>query len=207
VKRIEETEVETPTNRSRPKRIIVGMSGATGCIYGIRLLEVLRDCPDVETHLILSDYAKRTIEYECDRGVSDVVAMASAVYPFDNVGAKPASGSFVTEGMVIAPCSVKSMSMIAHSLCDNLLVRAADVVLKERRKLVLMVRETPLHLGHLRLMAHLSEIGAVILPPMPAFYHKPQTIDDIVNQSIGKVLDQFGIEHTLFARWNGLDEQ
>lgn len=189
------------------KRLVVGMSGATGSIYGVRLLEVLRACPDVETHLILSDYAKVNIEAESDYVVSSVLEMADFVYAFRDVGARLASGSFVTDGMVVAPCSIKSMAMIANSICENLLVRAADVTIKERRKLVLMVRETPLHLGHLRLMAHLSELGAVILPPMPAFYNRPKTIDDIVNQLVGKVLDQFGIEHDLFIRWRGLNEQ
>lgn len=193
-------------NRERPKRIVVGISGATGCIYGIRLMEALRDRPDVETHLVISDAAQRTIPFESNYAVSDVVAMAHTAYDFDDVGARISSGSFVTEGMVIAPCSIKSLAMVANSICDNLLIRAADVALKERRKLVLMVRETPLHLGHLRLMTQATEAGAVILPPLPAFYHKPKTIDDIVNQSVGKVLDQFGIEHNLFKRWNGIDE-
>lgn len=188
------------------KKIIVGISGATGCIYGIRVLETLKGYHGIETHLILSDYAKRIIEAESDYAVADVIKMADFVYPIDDVGARLASGSFITEGMIIAPCSIKSMAMIANSINENLLVRAADVTLKEKRKLVIMVREAPLHVGHLRLMIGLAELGAVILPPVPAFYHKPKTIGDIINQSVGKALDQFNVENNLFDRWGGLNE-
>ncbi|HWI66429.1 MAG TPA: UbiX family flavin prenyltransferase [Symbiobacteriaceae bacterium] len=184
-------------------RIVVGISGASGAIYGVRLLEVLRKL-DVETHLVLSETAGETIEFETPFKVDEVLALATRVYPVNDVAAAISSGSFKTDGMVVAPCSIKTLSGIANSYNENLLTRAADVTLKERRKLVLMVRETPLHLGHLRLMTAVTEIGAVILPPMPAFYHNPKTIDDIVNQSVGKVLDQFGLDASLFKRWTGL---
>lgn len=189
------------------KKLIVGISGATGCIYGIRVLEALKVDHEVEVHLILSDYAKRIIETESDYKVANVIKMADFVYPFGDLGSKLASGSYITDGMIIAPCSIKSMSMVANSINDNLLVRAADVTLKEKRKLVMLVRETPLHMGHLKLMLSLTEAGAVILPPVPAFYHQPKTIDDIINQSAGKALDQFNIKHDLFDRWKGLNER
>lgn len=186
------------------QRLIVGISGASGTIYGIRLLEVLRDLP-VETHLILSDAARSVAELETEYTGAQIEALADVVYRNDDLAARISSGSFQTMGMVVAPCAIKSLSAIAHSHNDNLLTRAADVVLKERRRLVLVVRETPLHLGHLRLMSEATECGAVILPPMPSFYHHPRTIMDIVDQTIGKVLDQFGIEHQLFCRWAGGD--
>ncbi|KLU62952.1 3-octaprenyl-4-hydroxybenzoate carboxy-lyase partner protein [Peptococcaceae bacterium CEB3] len=186
----------------RRRRIIVGISGASGAIYGIRLLESL-EVAGVETHLIVSPDAERTILTETRYNMEQVCGLASVNYEHSNVGGAVASGSFLSDGMVIAPCSIKTMSAVAHSYNDNLLVRAADVCLKENRKLVLMVRETPLHLGHLRLLTELAETGAVILPPMPAFYHLPQSIEDIVNQTVGKVLDQFGVRHDLFRRWNG----
>jgi len=179
------------------------MSGATGVIYGIRLLEVLGKTPDIETHLVISEPAKRNIILETNLRIAQVEALASYVYNNEDMGAALSGGSFKTEGMVVCPCSIKSMSSIAISYDDNLLVRAADVILKEKRKLVLVVRETPLHSGHLRSMAELSERGAVILPPMPAFYHHPKTIDDVINQTVGKILDQFDIEHQLFERWKG----
>jgi 4-hydroxy-3-polyprenylbenzoate decarboxylase len=185
-------------------RIVVGISGASGAIYGVRLLEVLRQL-DVETHLVLSETAAETIAYETDHTLDQVLDLASKVYPVNDVAAAISSGSFRTDGMVVAPCSIKTLSGLANSYNDNLLTRAADVSLKERRKLVLVVRETPLHLGHLRLMTAVTEMGAVVLPPMPAFYHKPRTIDDIINQTVGKVLDQFGLEASLFKRWTGLD--
>ncbi|HWI50568.1 MAG TPA: UbiX family flavin prenyltransferase [Symbiobacteriaceae bacterium] len=183
-------------------RIVVGISGASGAIYGVRMLEVLRQL-GVETHLVLSETAGETVEFETGRPVDDVLALATRVYPVDDVAAAISSGSFRTDGMVIAPCSIKTLSGVANSYNDNLLTRAADVTLKERRRLVLVVRETPLHLGHLRLMTAVTEMGAVLLPPMPAFYHKPQTIDDIVNQTVGKVLDQFQLDASLFKRWTG----
>ena len=185
-------------------KIVVGISGSTGAIYGIRLLQVLRDLPDVETHLVLSNPAKQTIVIETDYTVEQVEALAHTAYRMNDIAAAISSGSFKTHGMVVIPCSMKTLSGIAHSYDDNLLVRAADVTLKERRRLVLVVRETPLHLGHLRLMTGVAEIGAIVMPPVPAFYHRPKTIDDIVNQTIGRVLDLLGIEHRdLFKRWTG----
>lgn len=185
------------------KRLIVAMSGATGAIYGIRILEVLRDDPAIEVHLVMSEAAALTIEEETDWSVPDVVNLADYNHEFDDIGAPISSGSFRTEGMVVAPCAIKSMSMISNSINSNLLIRAADVTLKERRKLVLLVREAPLHLGHLRLMVNLAEVGAIIHPPLPAFYHRPKTLDDIINHTVGRVLDQFGIDHNLFKRWTG----
>jgi 4-hydroxy-3-polyprenylbenzoate decarboxylase len=187
-------------------QLIVGISGATGVIYGIRLLEALHSVQEVETHLVLTNAAKQTIVYETDYTVAQVNALASSVYNNHDIGATIASGSFRTAGMIVAPCTIKTLSGIAHSYADNLLVRAADVVLKERRRLVLVVRETPLHLGHLRLMSAVLEAGAVLMPPFPAFYTRPQTIDDIINQTVGRVLDQFDIETNLFPRWKGLRE-
>jgi flavin prenyltransferase len=185
-------------------RLIVGISGSTGAIYGVRLLQVLRDVPDVETHLVLSDAARLTIEYETDYAPDEVAGWADQVHGNRDIGAAISSGSFVTAGMVVAPCSIKSLASVANSMNDNLLTRAADVCLKERRKLVLVLRETPLHLLHLRLMVQVTEAGAVLLPPLPAFYHRPQTILDVVDHTVGKVLDQFGIEVDLFKRWSGL---
>ena len=183
-------------------RLVVGITGASGTIYGVRLLEVLRDL-GVETHLVMTEAARRVVELETGYGADDIEALADYSWANDEIDAPIASGSFRTGGMVVAPCSIKSLSAIAHSYNDSLLARAADVVLKERRKLGLVVRETPLHLGHLRLMAEATEYGAVILPPMPAFYHKPKTIADLVDQTVGKVLDQFGLEHDLYRRWQG----
>jgi flavin prenyltransferase len=185
------------------KRIVVGISGASGTIYGVRLLEVLRDVDGIETHLIVSRGAGVTMEHETSMSVKSVESLADIVHPPGHLAASISSGSYRTEGMIVAPCSMKSLAMIANSLNDNLLVRAADVTLKERRKLVIIPRETPLHLGHLRHMTALTEMGAVILPPVPSFYHKPRTIDDIVNQTVGKTLDQFDIPHDLFNRWAG----
>jgi len=185
-------------------RIIVGLSGSTGAIYGIRLLQVLRECKEVETHLVLSNPAKQTITLETDYKVEEIEALATHVHRFTDIAASISSGSFKTNGMVVIPCSIKTLSGIANSYNDNLLVRAADVTLKEKRRLVLVLRETPLHLGHLRLMTLAAEMGAMLLPPMPAFYHRPQTIDDIVNQTVGRVLDSLEIEHAdLFKRWTG----
>ena len=187
------------------KKLIVGISGASGAVYGIRLLEVLSEVNDVQTILIVSNAAKQTIQLETDRSIKDVEALADEVYPFGDVSACISSGSFRTMGMVIAPCSVKTLSAVATSHGDNLIARAADVVLKDRRRLVLLLRETPLHLGHARLIVQASEAGAVVMPPVPAFYHRPKTIDDIVNQTVNRVLDQFGIEleADLFERWQG----
>jgi flavin prenyltransferase len=168
----------------------------------VRLLEVLRDL-GVETHLVMTQAARRVAELETGYTAEQIVELATVSYRNDDIAAPVASGSFRTSGMVVAPCSIKSLSAIAHSYTDSLLARAADVALKERRRLVLVVRETPLHLGHLRMMAAATECGAVILPPMPAFYHQPKTISDLVDQTVGKVLDQFGLDHDLYRRWEG----
>ena len=185
------------------KRLIVGISGASGVVYGIRLLEVLRHIPDVETHCIISSGAAVTLGLETKHSLDDVQALADVVHEHGNLAAAISSGSFPVCGMVVIPCSMKSLAQIALSLNDNLLTRAADVTLKERRRLVIVPRETPLHLGHLRHMVALAEMGAVILPPAPSFYHAPKTIMDVVDQTVGKVLDQFEISHELFRRWDG----
>jgi 4-hydroxy-3-polyprenylbenzoate decarboxylase len=181
-------------------RIIVGLSGASGVIYGVRILSLLKE-KGFETHLIISEAGKRNIEIETDYKADEVAAMATHVHDNKDVGASIASGSFLTDGMVVVPCTIKSLSGIANSYNNNLLVRAADVTLKEKRKLVLVVRETPLHKGHLRLMTLAADMGALILPPVPSFYHQPKTIEDIIDQTIGKVFDYLGIEHNLFKRW------
>jgi len=185
---------------SLKNRIIVGITGASGAIYGIRLLEALKALP-VETHLVMSKAAEMTLAYETDRTAKEVRALADVVHAFADVGAPIASGSFRTMGMVIAPCSVHSMAEVATGVTSNLLTRAADVTLKERRRLVLMLRETPLHTGHLRNMTALSEMGAIIAPPVPAFYAKPASVQDIVDHSVGRVLDLFGLETDLVRRW------
>lgn len=184
--------------------LIIGITGASGVIYGIRLLEVLSSMKESETHLIISEAGEMNIGYETDWKIEDVKAMASFCYRINDISARIASGSFNTEGMIIAPCTVKTMSALANSYADNLLTRAGDVTLKERRKLILLVRETPLHLGHIRSMEKLAEMGAIIMPPVPAFYYRPRTIQDIIDHTIGKALDIFGIEHNLFERWSGL---
>ncbi|MCD6675566.1 MAG: UbiX family flavin prenyltransferase [Burkholderiaceae bacterium] len=184
--------------------LVVAITGATGVVYGVEMLRVLRQLGE-PVHLILSEAATMNLAIETDSSVDDVKALADVVYPNKDIGAAVASGSFRTRGMIVAPCTVKTLSAIANSFTYNLVVRAADVTLKERRPLVLMVRETPLHKGHLELMARAADCGATILPPMPAFYHHPQTIMDIVHQSVGKALDQVGIEHDLFRRWTGED--
>ena len=183
------------------RRLIIGISGASGAIYGIRALEALSAVPDVETHQVMSGSARSTIADETDWKPSAVEALADVVYPHGDIGAAIASGSYITAGMIVAPCSIKTLSEIANSHNDNLLARAADVCLKERRTLVLIVREAPLHLGHLELMTRAARYGAVMLPPMPAFYNRPKTVDDIVNHTVGKALDQFGIPHALMKRW------
>lgn len=182
--------------------LVVAITGASGVIYGVELLRVLKELGH-ETHLILSEAAGMNIAIETDFDIDHVKSLADVVYNNKDVGAAVASGSFRTHGMIVAPCTIKTLSAIANSFTYNLVVRAADVQLKEGRKLVLMVRETPLHKGHLELMARAADCGAVILPPMPAFYHKPESIMDIIHQSIGKALDQVGIEHQLFKRWSG----
>jgi len=185
---------------SGPQRLIVGISGASGTIYGIRLLEALKALP-VESHLVMSRPAELTLAHETDLKVAQVRALADAWYPATDVGAAIASGSFPTLGMVIAPCSIRSMSEIATGVTSNLLTRAADVVLKERRRLVLMLRETPLHSGHLRNLLALSELGAVIAPPVPGFYTRPRSLDEVVDQSVGRVLDLFGLDTGRVLRW------
>ena len=186
--------------------LVVGITGASGVIYGVELLKALQNT-DVETHLILSESAGRNLAIETNYSIKDVRSLADVVYSSKDVGAAVASGSFLTRGMVVVPCTIKSLSGIAYSYADNLITRAADVTLKEKRTLVMMVRETPLHKGHLEMMARCADLGATILPPMPSFYHGPQSIQDIINQSIGKVLDQVGIEHNLFRRWGSKPEE
>jgi 4-hydroxy-3-polyprenylbenzoate decarboxylase len=183
-----------------PKRIVIGMAGASGVIYGIRMLELLKGM-GYETHLIISEAGRRNIEIETRYKADDVAGMASHCYDNRDVAAPLASGSYLTGGMVVIPCTIKTLSGIANSYADNLLVRAADVTLKEKRKLVLVVRETPLHKGHLRLMTLAADMGAYILPPIPSFYHQPETIQDIIDQTIGKAFDYLDIEHALFKRW------
>ncbi len=191
---------------SEPRRIVVAISGASGAIYGIRALEAIREDRTVELHLIVSNGAKATIAYETDRSLADVVGLADVVHDEKDLAASLASGTFKTGGMLVAPCSIRTMAAIANALNDNLIVRAADVHLKERRKLVLMVRETPLNATHLRLMHECTLAGAVILPPVPGFYQKPKTLMDLVDHSVGKALDQLGIEHHLFRRWTGPEQ-
>jgi flavin prenyltransferase len=185
------------------KRIIVGITGASGTVYGVRLLEVLKGIEGVETHLIMSQGAKVTMRHEMSMDPESVEGLADHVHSPKNLAAPLSSGSYLTEGMIVAPCSMKSLAMIANSLSDNLLIRAADVMLKERRRLVLIPRETPLHLGHLRHMVAVTEMGGVILPPVPSFYHAPDSIEDIIDHTIGKALDLVGIPHELFRRWTG----
>jgi len=186
-----------------PTRLVVGISGASGSIYGIRLLEVLRDVPGLETHLIISRAAKRTLVEETEYTVRDVEALATRVHDDRDIGAALASGSFRTAGMVVAPCSIKTLSALANSYADTLIARAGDVTLKEGRPLIVVVRETPLHVGHLRQMLALAEMGAVILPPVPAFYHRPKTIRDLVDHTVGRVLDRLGIAHGIVTEWMG----
>jgi 4-hydroxy-3-polyprenylbenzoate decarboxylase len=185
------------------KRIIVGMSGASGSIYGIRILEMLMAMDDVESHLVMSRYARLNIEIETSHSVEYVTELADVVHNANNQAASIASGSFKTDGMVMAPCSMKTLSAITHSYNDSLLVRAADVVLKERRTLVLMPREVPLHAGHCKLMYEATQLGAIIAPPFTSFYHRPKTIGDLVNHSVGRVLDLFGLDTGVVKRWAG----
>jgi 4-hydroxy-3-polyprenylbenzoate decarboxylase len=186
------------------KRIIVGITGASGPHYGVRLVEVLREQTGVEIHLVISRGGVETMRYELSREVRSVASLAHQMYEEGDLAAAIASGTFLTDGMVIAPCSIKTLGQLANSLNDNLIVRAADVCLKERRPVVLVVRETPLHLGHLRLMERVTEAGAVVLPPVPAFYHRPITVDEIVNHTVVKILDQFKIHVDLIERWAGV---
>ncbi len=184
-------------------RLVVGISGSTGAIYGIRLLTILRQAPEVETHLILTNPAKRTIVQETDYSISAVEALASWVYDNRDIGAALASGSFRTAGMVILPCSIKTAAALASSTGEGLLCRAADVTLKEGRPLVVGVREAPLHLGHLRQLAALAELGAIIFPPMPAFYHRPSSVQEIIDHTVGRILDRLGIANSVTREWTG----
>ena len=185
------------------RRIIVAISGASGAVYGVRLLQILHETPDVETHLVVSNAGWRNVAEEHGLQRPAIEALAHQVHDVANVGASIASGSFQCSGMVVAPCSMRSLAAIAHGLSDNLLTRAADVVLKERRRLVLMVRESPLHLVHLRNMTSVTEMGAIVCPPLPAFYLRPQTVDDVVDFSVARVLDLLDVPHTLAERWQG----
>ena len=189
-----------------PHRLVVGISGASGTIYGIRLLQVLQAMPDVQTHLLLSKPARVIMQQETDWEPTAVEALADVAYAPDEMGAAIASGSFRTLGMVIIPCSIKTLSAVAHSYAANLMARAADVTLKEGRPLLLVVRETPLHLGHLRLMQQVAEMGGVVFPPVPALYARPQTLDDIVDGTVGRILARLGIENELYFRWTGLGD-
>ncbi len=192
----------------RKQRLIVGITGSSGAIYGIRLLEVLQQIDGIETHLVMSSAGMRTIGLETDYPIESVRSLADKQYHISDVAAAISSGSFRTMGMVVAPCSMGSLARIANSFADNLLIRAADVVLKERRRLVLVPRETPLHLGHVRNMQRVLQMGGIVMPPMPAFYHRPETLDDIINQSVNRILDLLGIEleKDLFQRWKGTAE-
>ena len=184
-------------------RLIVGMSGASGVIYGVRLLEALKAESNVETHLVMSDSARMNINLETDWSAKDVLALADHVYPNRDIAASIASGSFGTDGMIVAPCAIKTLSAITNSYADSLIVRAADVVLKECRRLVLVPRETPLHTGHCELLYRASQLGAIIAPPMPAHYIKPQSVDDLINHHVGRILDLFSIDCGFVTRWNG----
>ena len=197
--------MSTSRSSSNPRRLIVGISGASGIVYGVRILQVLQHS-DIETHLVMSDSARMTLATELDMSVKEVEALASEVHNAKNIGATISSGSFKTMGMVVAPCSIKSLSEIAYGMTSGLLSRAADVVLKERRRLVLLIRETPLHSGHLRTMLQASENGAILMPPVPALYARPQSIDDMVNHTVGRCLDLFDIETDLVKRWAGMGQ-
>lgn len=192
-----------PLRPVAPRRIIVAITGASGAVYGARLVEMLDDLPDVETHLIITAGARRTLAYETALDPDSIASSATVTYREDDLAAAISSGSFRTEGMIVAPCSIKTLSGIANCYDDNLVVRAADVVLKERRRLALLVRETPLHALHLRLMSEVTSAGAVVVPPVPAFYHHPKTVDDIVNQTVGRTLDLFGFDTGVVQRWEG----
>ncbi|MGW3949389.1 UbiX family flavin prenyltransferase [Streptomyces sp. NPDC004752] len=185
------------------KKIVIGMSGSTGVILGVRALQLLRTVPDVETHLVLSRSAALNLQLETDYTAQDVRALAHVAHNFSDIGASIASGSFRADAMLVVPCSMKTLSGIVHSYADNLLIRAADVMLKERRTLVLAVRETPFHLGHLRLLTQAAELGAVVFPPVPAFYHRPTTLDEVIDQSVGRMLDQVGVVLPTVPRWQG----
>ena len=188
----------------RPQRLVIAITGATGAVYGVRLLQHLRDI-GVETHLVVSDAAVLTLHQETGLQRKEIEALAHVVHKQNNIGASIASGSFQADGMVIAPCSMKTLAAVAHGLSDNLVARAADVMLKERRRLILMVRETPFNLAHLRNMTAVTEMGGIIFPPLPSFYHQPKTIDEMVDHTVARVIDLFGISHNLAPRWNGMN--
>ena len=187
-----------------PRRLVVAITGATGAIYGIRLLEVLRQTPGIETHLMLSEAGVLNLHQELDMNRKDAESFADVVHNVRDIGASIASGSFQSDGMIVAPCSMKTLAAIAHGLSDNLISRAADVVLKERRRLVLMVRETPFNLAHLRNMTAVTEMGGIIFPPLPGFYQRPQSIAEMVDHTVGRVLDLYGVAHSLTPRWSGI---
>ena len=189
---------------SRPRRLVLAITGATGAVYGVRLLQHLANIPGIETHLVVSDAAVLTLHQETGLQRREVEAMAHVVHKNRDIGASIASGSFQSDGMVIAPCSMKTLASVAHALSDNLIARAADVVLKERRRLVLMVRETPFNLAHLRNMTQVTEMGGIVFPPLPSFYHKPASIEEMVDHTVSRVIDLFGIEHALAPRWAGM---
>ena len=193
--------MSTKSPSENKKRLIIALTGASGAIYGIRALQALQAADDIETHLVISPSAQCTIAEETDMAVDDIKALADQVHSFKDIGASLSSGSYQTLGMLIAPCSVKTLSGIANCYDDNLIVRAADVCLKERRKVVALLRETPLHLGHLKIMEQATLNGAIIMPPVPAFYHRPTTIDGIVNQTVGRALDLFDLDVNLVERW------
>ena len=203
VKSVNSVSVSREHSHDTPRRLIVGISGASGIVYGVRILQVLQGS-GIETHLVMSDSARMTLSTEMSLSFEEVCDLATQVHKAKNIGATISSGSFKTMGMVVAPCSIRSLSEIAYGLTSTLLSRAADVVLKERRRLVLMVRETPLHAGHLKAMTQACENGAILLPPMPAFYTRPQTLDDMVNHTVGRCLDLFDIETDLVSRWAGM---
>ena len=188
----------------KPRRLIVAITGATGAVYGVRLLQQLAATPGVETHLVVTDAAALTLHQEMGMQRRDVEAMAHVVHKNRDIGASIASGSFQSDGMIVAPCSMKTLASVAHGLSDNLVARAADVVLKERRRLVMMVRETPFNLAHLRNMTAVTEMGGIVFPPLPSFYHKPASIEEMVDHTVGRVIDLFGLEHGLAPRWGGM---
>ena len=189
---------------SRPRRLVIAITGATGAVYGVRLLQQLAATKGIETHLVISDAANLTLHQEVGMQRRDVEALADVVHRNRDVGASIASGSFQSDGMIVAPCSMKTLAAVALGLSDNLIARAADVVLKERRRLVLMVRETPFNLAHLRNMTAVTEMGGIIFPPLPSFYHRPATIEEMVDHTVARVIDLFGVEHTLAPRWAGM---
>ena len=193
------------TNTTPRKRIVVAISGASGAVYGVRLLQSLRKLADVQTHLVVSDAGWLNVQQELDMPRAEVEALAEVVYPVRDIGSAIASGSFRCDGMVIAPCSMRTLAAVAHGLSDNLITRAADVMLKERRRLILMVRETPLNLAHLRNMTSVTEMGGIIFPPVPGFYHRPQTIDDMIDHTVSRVLDLLDLPQADATRWTGLD--